>query len=1613
MGISKSREDLRLAEEGGLDDGVELGDVYSESGVGVDGEIKEAAANEVRLRGDVVGGVQSVLERSGFTVEPEAKSEPDGKPKIVIHGEKEVPLDGRWQKFVLRDFSYGDGTGYEGHPARLWVAVDDDGKIVDLVSGLFVNRPPGGRDGQGNLHPDLDAFWEGKKFGRLRRGRVVYDKNAQTINVHLPVRRGDALNEEALDEGFYLQGARGDGRNVKMLSRDFHERFVRPLCPDDEDDNPFVWAARRAMVAKGYLAALKLNCCRGEASDQMTGGVVSDEAIDEIYQDLARRRFNVVTGDAGRGEDTSSPKVYELNRHNQFLCGKIGRYFRMRRKNYGMDTNDDYRADLMCFVLECGEFLTPSMFDDLKVQNLLDRMGVCFAQGLNVARMVAVFKQAMGGNGGFADMGGVGADADREVLLQRSREALIFTLETVGEVFGGYNSIYDRWFLVEDFDLNCGFDVGTAEGREVMLLLAKRAGANFANAAAIFHKCRETAGFEDVSVFALADFATEAASCFPGDNFNVDKVISWAAKYVAAMDALERSCSLQLLAGRLHSGTYVYREAAFNGLSVEDYELRDADEVKAELAKRAGENVRDTEESAQLRYERAVADKRRGVYGVVAIEPRDYRALADKAASKVGQLAAGLVDNVRYLPGSAPLALPVSSARAAVCAFSREKVVNAVLRYRDSRSVSDREKILFFRCIEPFLPEFAGNCPERIAKIVRGLAGMRTVEPDFLSYLEVVGGGDYGFYKNGLCRYFRVARNNGDVCRMDEQDDYYHKQLEDLLVEILTMTKEGLIELEDALEVLEWISEVPDRYESLAILDGRMKSFKETILKKCYPFHYGPDSREELFEGDAVNCLQSQLSMAKLLYVLQMMEVLLAIRDYAAATGAENLRSLFMRLFANGRRRIVCEKRDDFVDYDEVYPCSESGHYGSGDYRRPILSPAKLKELFDEGLLDRVAFEAGFDDLKAAWKLKKDYDVFAYKYGFWLRDANAVLSDWRNLPAFLARGGFEGLLLSLMHDGQGGFKDLPLVGGDFGRRLVEVFDRNSFAKVRSYTEGRWALVCGDTDFYAVLREAELIAGDGEQCTEVLKLRLGYLYDRILQLLAEELQNFAHALKNNQQRVQAFVDCVDGSLRVRFVAKLQKICEDIPGMGTVLSEISELFGSKFEAMCEKVIDDVRNEIGDFSVDAALVGRMCFSVKLGECLSGGSLPGSLASASRLVLTAVFDAQAMDGAGLLREASGLVSSGAENGGQCLLGRADDFGAVALSGHIETVRETVRRIAVLASRRLEVLSEALRRERIKAFGMLPVGGKIHLAKDVDDRILQRILCDHGLLGTSFWVDGSKCVVCPAVPSSGEFVAFLQALAAQGLLKENQATFQLCAVPRLDAHDGAIVGGVMMLCTKKPYPVAEGLFETSHDSSTGRRLLIHDDGGYMAYLPFMPRIMPQGGRELGRTDVIGRIAFSDAGLWQFLRTMHRDKDGGIFESLWAEFVERYVAILAAHGMSDVLNDDWILPGSWEFGPLSVQGIEARAKKGRAIHFATLECCTDAAFKHIKRYEETGEMSGVVYDVILLCNEMQERMRAIQARILGSDEFKEERRLLLGSEEAIPAEEFHKYLQKA
>lgn len=1592
MGISKGKPDLRLVEE----------EEVLESGQQPD---VDAGAF-----GDVAEDVQRALTGDACKVEPEAKPDPEAKSETVIYGEKEVVIDGRRQKFVLRDFSCQDGTGYEGrYSARLWVPVDEEGKIIDLVGGLLVDQPADERDewDRRGVHPDLVGFWEGKKFGRLRDGRVVYDKKAQTITVHLPVRRGDALSEEALDEGFCLQGAWGGERNVravrqdfdvkKMLPAEFHARFVRPHCGDDEDDDPFIWAARRAAVAKGYLLALRGAGVSRDGADESAKEKLPDyEAIDEIYKALAQRKFNVVPG------NTAAPRVYELNRRNQHLCGKIGKHFRMKRR-YLSEVRTEHRADLTCFVLECAEFLLPEVFDDPRVQDLLDRVEFCFPGGLNVLRMAAVFKGAIGENGGLSD---AGVGADRDALLERSKEALIFTLETVGEVFGGYRSVFDRWYLVEDFDFSCGFDPGVAEERDTMLLLAKRAKGNFANAAAIFHKCRGTVGFEGVQVSALTEFATEVANSFPGGgDCNVDRAIAWASKYVLAMNISERGMALQLLAAKLHSGAFLHREAVFNGLPVDNYELRDADEVKAQLAKTAAENVGGIEESARLKYEKAEQDRRRGVWGVSSVKPRDYRALAVKAVDRIKQLAVGLADNVRYLPGSGHAALPVSPERSAVCAFSRERVVDGVLGYRDSRRTSEREKTLFFRCIEPFLPELVGDCSQRIAKIVRGLADMDTVEPNFLPYLGVVVGGRDNYFKSPLCKYLNVARYNGDFSRKDEQNDHYHERIEGLVVEVLTMVKEGLIEFEDALEILEWISEVPGWHQALNILKNRVAGSQATILKKCYPDHYGPQYREQLLDQDVVHCLQSELSMAKTAYMLQVMGVSPFIRDYAVCMGAENFREFFMRLFSNGRSRIVCEREGDFIDYDEVFSGSESLYNMGYSYCRSMLSPAKLQELFDEGLLDREAFEANFSDLRAAAELQANYRAFARTYGEWVSVTDALLADLQRLPAFLAQPDLMKSLFAMLPGGADSLGALPLAGEGFLSKLFGIFERKALAKVHDYTEGRWAFVSGDADFSAILRGARLIGGGGDEesasCAEIVRLRLGHAYNATLELLARELGVFKSYLQDGELRSKALVKFFSGSWGGHFSQCSQGIWAKVPELRTVLAEVCELFDRRFEVMAEKIIDDVGGEgveMGGLNLDTLEIGRMVFSEMAGKCISGRSLPEDLARANRLVLTAVSNAQVADGAKLLQDVNGLALAGAENG----------VGTVAVSGGIEVVRETVRRIADFSRKKLDVLVQALRGERIKAFGMVPTGGKIHLSKEVDNAVLQRILRDHGLSDTSFWVDGSKCVVCPAVPSSGEFVVFLRALAAQGLLDENQASFQLCAVPRLSALDGAIVGGTMMLRTKKPYPVAEGVFETSHDFKTGRRLLIYDDGGNMASLPFMP----VGGKNLGRTDIVGRIAFSDAALWQFLRTMHRDRDGGIFEGLWWEFVQRYVGILGKYGMSEVINDSWILANGGHSASLSPDEVEARSR-GQAEHFATLKRCTDAAFEYVRQYEETGEMQGVVYEIILLCGEMEERMQTVQARILGADEFKKERKLLLGSEEAVSAEEFYMCLQKS
>jgi hypothetical protein len=286
----------------------------------------------------------------------------------------------------------------------------------------------------------------------------------------------------------------------------------------------------------------------------------------------------------------------------------------------------------------------------------------------------------------------------------------------------------------------------------------------------------------------------------------------------------------------------------------------------------------------------------------------------------------------------------------------------------------------------------------------------------------------------------------------------------------------------------------------------------------------------------------------------------------------------------------------------------------------------------------------------------------------------------------------------------------------------------------------------------------------------------------------------------------------------------------------------------------------------------------------------------------------------------------------------------------------------------------------RRESFGLLPIGGKIHVLHPIDpdkfyylrDRVL-------GLTSTQFMLQhANKSMILPPAPSWGEYAVLINFLVKENIIDWDHPELHLACPGRICPKDSAVLGSSLLLATEVGVRYSVESFSTTSNFDTGFRIMLYDKGGERSQFPF-DTILP------GRTDMLGRACYSDMRLYQLLHTvLVHMKTGGPFSELGAEYCIRYREILNAHGLSSVLDASWIHEGGYTDENAGILHYEEAIKP-----------CTDAWFSCDEESEKKGEVTGVIRDVRALFDWLQSEISKIQEKMLSGKNYSHEKELLL------------------
>ncbi|MBI4127149.1 hypothetical protein HY463_00400 [Candidatus Peregrinibacteria bacterium] len=242
-------------------------------------------------------------------------------------------------------------------------------------------------------------------------------------------------------------------------------------------------------------------------------------------------------------------------------------------------------------------------------------------------------------------------------------------------------------------------------------------------------------------------------------------------------------------------------------------------------------------------------------------------------------------------------------------------------------------------------------------------------------------------------------------------------------------------------------------------------------------------------------------------------------------------------------------------------------------------------------------------------------------------------------------------------------------------------------------------------------------------------------------------------------------------------------------------------------------------------------------------------------------------------------------------------ELGEILADGRYEhTLRQNIAMI-------LPRLERAVIAERARMPGLLPVGGKIHTLKEVDEAALNAVENIFGLpRGTCFrLIHANKTLLLPPLPSALEMQMLIQVLGSFGVIDLAVDDIQICAAGRRPEENAAIVGSATVLSRNIGRTYAKGAFQTTH-STTGARIMAYDAGVKNPGLPFdFPSLA-------GRTDILGTRDLTDIGRFQVISTLAGHDEMGIgFAPLMRVFKEEYSKVLKRAGLEKQLRQSaWV-----------------------------------------------------------------------------------------------------------
>lgn len=306
----------------------------------------------------------------------------------------------------------------------------------------------------------------------------------------------------------------------------------------------------------------------------------------------------------------------------------------------------------------------------------------------------------------------------------------------------------------------------------------------------------------------------------------------------------------------------------------------------------------------------------------------------------------------------------------------------------------------------------------------------------------------------------------------------------------------------------------------------------------------------------------------------------------------------------------------------------------------------------------------------------------------------------------------------------------------------------------------------------------------------------------------------------------------------------------------------------------------------------------------------------------------------------------------------------------------------AVMTALRMDYsrLRETIALWRQESFGLLPIGGKIHVLHKIDLDRFEFLRDQLGLSSTHFrLIHADTSLLLAPMPSWKELAFLTMMLAKEEIIDLDHPEIQMCVGGRLPRDLCAILGSSVLLDTDRGVKYSPKAFETTHNGDTRFNVMFYDANGPRSSFPFEAN-------SGGRTDMQGRRSLNDLKTYQLVSTVlyqgHATR--GPFAHLAEPYCRRVRSILGDYGLSSVLAHSWI-----------DSELNHQLHTDYDLKFTVLPL-VNAWFDYQNRFTETGQTNGIVFDIRTAVDSLGDDVRVIQDEMLKDPRYEAERLALFG-----------------